>query len=73
MLEPLTPETYRNALDYTSPIPLFATGAAAADHGQAAITTPSPAAVRSIDKILRARGDIADSSPGHNPAEGSDS
>lgn len=42
-------------LDYTSPVPLFRTGAEAAEHGKAEIRTPRPAARRVIAKVSRRR------------------
>nr|WP_282434880.1 DUF6283 family protein [Nocardia panacis] len=54
----ITAETHRAALEYVSPVPLFASGAAAADHGTAEIASPGPAAVRAVDKITRRRSDI---------------
>ncbi|MEU2955934.1 DUF6283 family protein [Streptomyces xanthochromogenes] len=50
--------TYQAALEYVSPIPLFATGNEAADHGQARLTEPSTAADRLITKISRTRSDL---------------
>lgn len=44
------------ALDYETTVPLFASGAAAAEHGKAAIEHPSPKAEATIDKIVRKRG-----------------
>ena len=40
---------------YKSPVPVFASGAEAAEHGLAGIENPSPAALRSIEKLQRRR------------------
>lgn len=48
----------RSVFEYSSPVPLFASGAEAADHGQADIERPGDAATRVIDKVLRARPDV---------------
>ena len=49
--------TYRAALDYVSPVPLFESGAEAAAHGIAEISEPSDEAVRVVAKIYRRRPD----------------
>lgn len=54
--EPACP--YRAAIDYISPIPLFGSGGQAADHGQADIADPPPAALAATAKIVRRRSDI---------------
>lgn len=41
--------------DYTSPVPVFASGAEAAAHGLAEIVDPSPAAQKVIDQLTRKR------------------
>jgi hypothetical protein len=41
--------------DYTTDVPLFATGAEAAAHGMADIAEPGPAARAAITKVVRAR------------------
>lgn len=51
----LSPDTVQRAIDYESPLPLFASGAEAAAHGCNDIAHPSQAARRAIDKIGRAR------------------
>jgi hypothetical protein len=51
----LTPEDYELALDYESPVELFASGAEAAAHGKAEITNPSLPARRTIDRLARKR------------------
>lgn len=51
---------------YRSPVPLFASGAEAADHGQVDVDDPGADARRLIAKIARTRGDlIIDSAPDH--------
>lgn len=42
-------------LGYTSPVPLFASGAEAADHGEREIGQPSPEAVAVTEKVTRVR------------------
>jgi hypothetical protein len=49
----LSPEDVDAALDYSSPVELFESGAAAAEHGRADITTPSERARRVIDVLTR--------------------
>lgn len=51
----ITPETADAILDYRSPVPIFPTGQAAADHGAADCEDPSPDAERAIDKITTRR------------------
>lgn len=51
--------TYAAVTDYESPIPLFASGSAAADHGEAGISEPPEDACCAIDKITRTRGNPA--------------
>lgn len=41
-------------IDYVSPVPLFGSGAEAADHGEAEIAAPSPEAVYAMAKVTRA-------------------
>ncbi|MFE7525792.1 DUF6283 family protein [Kitasatospora sp. NPDC057542] len=50
--------TLEAVVTYVSPVPLFSSGAEAADHGQADIDRPGPEADRLIDKIIRTRRDI---------------
>ena len=45
-------------MDYTTPVPLFTSGAEAADHGEAGIDAPDDAACRLIRKITRTRSDV---------------
>ncbi|MFD7835646.1 DUF6283 family protein [Streptomyces sp. NPDC059761] len=54
----ISAETYRAAVDYVSPVPLFDSGAEAADHGQAEIDYPSAEARIKIDKVARMRTDV---------------
>lgn len=54
----ITGETVAAAFNYASPVPLFPTGQAAADHGVREIDEPSPEAQKMIGKIVRARPDI---------------
>ena len=42
-----------------SPVPLFTSGAEAAEHGKAEIDTPGRRAAEAIAKITRARSDLA--------------
>lgn len=51
----ITPATAEQIRDYTSPVPLFTTGAEAAAHGLADIDDPSPEAIAAMDKIARSR------------------
>ncbi|QIS08837.1 DUF6283 family protein [Nocardia arthritidis] len=51
--------TFQAAVDYRSPVPLFSSGAEAANHGQADIAHPSPEAVKAITRISRRRSDLA--------------
>ncbi|WP_317983968.1 DUF6283 family protein [Nocardia colli] len=50
--------TFQAAIDYQSPVPLFGSGAEAADHGQVDIHRPGLEAVRAIAKISRHRSDL---------------
>jgi hypothetical protein len=54
----ISPETHRAAIEYRSPVPLFASGAEAAAHGLRDLHNPSADADRAITKILRVRSDI---------------
>jgi hypothetical protein len=51
----ITPQTAQQIRDYSSPIPLFATGAEAAAHGLAEVESPGPAARAAMEKIARSR------------------
>ncbi|MEV0360670.1 DUF6283 family protein [Nocardia sp. NPDC050697] len=50
--------TYHAARDYTSPVPLFGSGAEAAAHGRTDLECPGPAAQRAITKITTRRTDL---------------
>ena len=50
--------TARSCFTYTTPVPLFASGNEAADHGQANIDTPNPDARRVVTKIFTVRSDL---------------
>lgn len=49
----LSPEVYEAVLDYTTEVPLFASGQEAADHGLAEVDEPSWEARRKIDRLLQ--------------------
>lgn len=57
----ITPETAEAIADYTSPVPLFASGAEAAAHGMREVLDPGPDARRTIRKIDRVRSDLTES------------
>jgi hypothetical protein len=62
-------EDIEAAADYISPVPLFASGREAADHGLAEVAAPGVDAVAAISKLARARGDsVGRRSPGGGPA-----
>lgn len=46
-------------IDYVSPVPLFGSGAEAADHGEAEIAEPGRDAVHAMAKITRGRRDVS--------------
>ncbi|MFJ2607950.1 DUF6283 family protein [Streptomyces sp. NPDC087425] len=50
--------TFRAAVGYQSPVPLFGSGNEAADHGQAEMCQPGAEASRLIGKISRTRSDL---------------
>ncbi|MBF6341637.1 hypothetical protein IU450_38035 [Nocardia abscessus] len=54
----ISPGTYRAAITYQSPTPLFDSGAQAAAHGREQINRPNRLARRLITKILRRRSDL---------------
>jgi hypothetical protein len=54
----ITAETTEAIRNYTSPVPLFASGAEAAAHGMRDVLTPGPDAQRAMDKIVRTRTDL---------------
>lgn len=51
-------EDIATTIDYVSPVPLFAAGADAAEHGLAEVDAPGPRAVEAMAKIARIRADI---------------
>ncbi|MFL5861125.1 MAG: DUF6283 family protein [Solirubrobacteraceae bacterium] len=51
----LSAADYRTVVDYSSPVALFESGAAAAEHGRRDIEAPTPAARRAIDKLIERR------------------
>ncbi|MFH8257899.1 DUF6283 family protein [Streptomyces roseolus] len=55
----ITVETAEAIRDYTSPVPLFESGAEAAAHGLRDISNPGSAARRTMSKIVRVRPDVA--------------
>lgn len=55
MMGHLSEADVKAALDYSSPVELFESGEAAADHGRHEITTPSPAARLVVDKLTSRR------------------
>ncbi|MEU3756762.1 DUF6283 family protein [Streptomyces olivoreticuli] len=50
--------TYQATIEYESPVPLFASGNEAADHGQTDINDLREDAERLVAKIIRTRGDL---------------
>lgn len=54
----LSGDDYEAVVDYVSPVPLFASGAEAAEHGRAEIETPGVRAVEAIGKIRRVRTNL---------------
>jgi hypothetical protein len=54
----MTVEAIDATIGYVSPVPLFASGAEAAEHGMAEITEPGPRAAVSMAKIARRRRDL---------------
>jgi hypothetical protein len=54
----LPPDVVRAAMDYISPVPLFESGAAAAQHGVRELAAPSERANAVIDAIVRRRPDV---------------
>jgi hypothetical protein len=61
----ITPETADAVADYTTPVPIFATGREAAAHGLADTAAPSSDAERAINKLTtrRARRTAQDGDP----------
>lgn len=56
----LSADTAAACAGYRTPTPLFDTAAAAAEHGQADIAAPGPAAIAAIAAIRRHRSDVLD-------------
>ncbi|AGT12716.1 hypothetical protein PBI_WHIRLWIND_120 [Mycobacterium phage Whirlwind] len=54
----LPPDELDKTLDYSTPVPLFDSGAEAAEHGIRDIESPSEDAERAIEKIANRRDDI---------------
>jgi hypothetical protein len=48
----LTTEEYEAVLDYVSPVPLWSSGAEAAEHGVANIEAPDAKAQKIIDRLI---------------------
>ncbi|MBN6034183.1 DUF6283 family protein [Amycolatopsis sp. 195334CR] len=59
----ISPETAQAVVDYQSPVPLFDSGAEAAEHGVRDINTPDSEALRTMEKIRRVRSDIIETEP----------
>lgn len=59
----MTPDAVEAVLDYVSPVPLFPTGAAAAEHGRRDMYAPGADARRAAAQLLRQRDDLIDLSP----------
>lgn len=47
------PDDVDEVLDYTTEVPLFDSGAEAAEHGMAEVETPGPKAARTIDRLTK--------------------
>lgn len=58
----ITVETAEAIRDYVSPVPLFASGAEAAEHGRSGIECPDEEAALAIRKIERRRTDLREPS-----------
>lgn len=54
--ELMSDEDLEATLDFTTDVPLFASGTEAAAHGVAEIKAPSDKAIRTIEKLIRKRG-----------------
>lgn len=54
----MTAEEIEATIDYTTTVPLFGSGAEAAEHGMRDIEGPSESAERAIQKISKRRNDI---------------
>lgn len=53
--ERITPDDLTVVVEYTTGVPLFASGAEAAAHGMTAVESPPPEATKVIDKLNRKR------------------
>jgi hypothetical protein len=49
----LSVETYNQVLDYETSVPLWSSGAEAAEHGMARMENPNEKAQRTIDRLLQ--------------------
>lgn len=58
LAQTMTPEQAQAVRDYTSPVPLFASGRQAAEHGLAEIDHPGERARAAITKLDRVRRDL---------------
>jgi hypothetical protein len=56
--EVISEDTARAVVEYVTVVPLFASGAQAADHGQRNLEHPDPSAMAAIAKIEHARADL---------------
>ena len=54
----IDPATYQAVVEYLSPVPLFASGSEAAEHGEKGIEEPDGNAERLIAKITQNRNDL---------------
>ncbi|WP_280343230.1 DUF6283 family protein [Nocardia neocaledoniensis] len=55
----ISPHTFEQTQGYESPVPLFASGAEAAEHGQRDVDEPGLDAVLTIRKVARRRSDLS--------------
>lgn len=55
VLGTLTPDEVGETIDYVSPVPLFGSGAEAAEHGMAEVDAPDEPAVAVMERITRKR------------------
>jgi len=54
----MTPADVEATIAYVLPVPLWGSGAEAADHGRRDITTPSEATRATVAKIVKTRTDL---------------
>jgi hypothetical protein len=54
----MSPQAVDATMDYCSPVPLFRSGAEAAEHGMAEVERPGSQAVMAMGKIARRRADL---------------